>query len=952
MTTPPPKKPGILDKLKSGVAGVANAATGNKTQNKSGSGKKDNKKEDVDLRENRLSEQAALILSIDEILNLTVDKQKNVNPLQKVYKNFAPIRYATTGSEPPTGHFFLTSNLTKNANMQVFFNSLPPQVLSLLIPSIKIYKSFIPDINLAAKTPKVESYDWRVPFDNVPVRYGVGYNKDTNEYTNEFTSEFVAKSTEDILSGRSSFRTAGIMSFSYEYVGTNPAEINTNIHAKLKLFFHSPRELVERISVDIGDPRFIKQPPSGRDLTFSYSDLINQASRAYKDPATGEQFANQEYYRLKIECGYAEINEKMLTDVIENYYLSTQSIFDQQTLRDYVTQIINAIKSSKVVLFLSPYKYDLNFQENSTITLDISFNASMDAMMTSQDADIFMLTEASSKIEETVKNFQTFLELQSKVQNIKDPKSNLSALDPCIDIKKLNEYFKEFKEKNPTFKDKTKEQIIDSLNKQKAIAFNSLSDFFAGKTLLHSTYSGPKPVVEPRVYNATFNPDILGIKRDKNTTNGIEQRIKALQSGKKVVSVEPIAIDSANIANTSSLATKNKKSKTPAPVDLAQQPLASIDEKTVKYKAGAQTYNIRFVLLGDILDIALNTFEKISPESDIPKVILGSIPLNLPDPTLKDIIGAKNFYDTKERFYNLADIPISYNLFQEFLIKNIVKSNKTRYPVLQFIKDIISQLIVPATAPSVLGLKNAINSSIRVSTAYFTFNTEGQQDPLNVDDPASQKTYPSPITEEMVSKLEKKLANVRFNQFSPVKPEQSPLYVNYMFLYCSSRFPKNITGDEKVDLQRGVFHFRMGTDSGIVKKISFAKVDIPYQREMLARREGNRQGTTLKQFYNASIEMFGNNIFRPGDYIYVNPNYMFYNVEKDAGVAAAKNKNIGTQLFDLQGALGLGGYYLVTKVSTDISDINYTTKLECSFQAQKIDGEVRAINDTKCKDRK
>ena len=68
---------------------------------------------------------------------------------------------------------------------------------------------------------------------------------------------------------------------------------------------------------------------------------------------------------------------------------------------------------------------------------------------------------------------------------------------------------------------------------------------------------------------------------------------------------------------------------------------------------------------------------------------------------------------------------------------------------------------------------------------------------------------------------------------------------------------------------------------------------------------------------NMPPKFFGNNIFRPGDIIYLEPNYIFNNI----------------QTIDLEETLGIGGYYLVIDVKTNINDSNFTTNLSCVFKA-------------------
>ena len=70
----------------------------------------------------------------------------------------------------------------------------------------------------------------------------------------------------------------------------------------------------------------------------------------------------------------------------------------------------------------------------------------------------------------------------------------------------------------------------------------------------------------------------------------------------------------------------------------------------------------------------------------------------------------------------------------------------------------------------------------------------------------------------------------------------------YFFIYCSTKFneEKNV-GDEQKDLDKNIFHFRMGTDSGIIKKITFSKVDSPFYREAIASQEGKDNVSMIKQ---------------------------------------------------------------------------------------------------------
>ena len=76
---------------------------------------------------------------------------------------------------------------------------------------------------------------------------------------------------------------------------------------------------------------------------------------------------------------------------------------------------------------------------------------------------------------------------------------------------------------------------------------------------------------------------------------------------------------------------------------------------------------------------------------------------------------------------------------------------------------------------------------------------------------------------------------------------------------------------------------------------------------------------------NATVTMFGNNLFRPGMMIYISPDSFgsgSTNVNKKAN--SMTTRSVG----DL---LGIGGYYRVIKVRNKIESGKFETEMECSW---------------------
>jgi hypothetical protein len=842
------------------------------------------------IKENRLNEQAALILTMDELLSKigvpssanTEQSSELITPKNRLYKNFIPIRSSKDeGINKITGHSFFTKTMTKTPAMNSFFRKIPPQVMSFLVPSIKVYKTFFPIDQYSSLTDrKIEGYDWRIPFDDIPVSY------------RGETSEFAVDNIEKVLSGNGGLHSVGIKSFSYKYRGVNPAEVNTNIHASMTIFFQNPAELVREIKFNFGDSRFVTNPTDiehKQILNFSYSDLVNQSSR------TGEktdQF-NEQYYRIKVECGYATPPNKIINEVLES------AGYDEAGKQE----IKEAIASSKVVLFLTPYQYDVNFREEGSVLLTIDFTAAIDSLMATPDADVFVLTEQSRKLKELSDKFLEYIKATKKEKQIDKLSEEKKQ---CLPKEQISKIIEEFKQKYPDIASLTTEQVLRLLEEESAVAYNSLFSYLTGKETIHED-SINNFALNPKVYIAKFKPDILGINEDADND---QKRLQAFERGNQLYGVETTFDEGEKFiygdgASNAEKATNSlNKDSTPDPT--------------------SKSYNIKFILLGDLLDLILESLNYVKPLEDSPRIFIGGIPIVIPT-RLSQTQTESIYSDLVELTPNLADIPISLNLLKEFLIKNIVKDQKTRYPTIQFLNDILSQLIYPAISPRVFGKETAIRAATRFSTFNFSSLVENNLDP---------------ITGETMDKRN----YIRFNEgylsntakVSSVLSEQAPQvsggirlglkrkkFANYMFIVCTSKFPSNLTGNEEDDVNnKGVLHFRMGTETGIIKKINFKKINIQYQREMIARREGRGRGTALKQFYNATIDMFGNNIFRPGDFIYIHPNYMFVSREKESPLT-----------IDLETKLGFGGYYLIKDVETSINDMQFETKLECLFQA-------------------
>jgi hypothetical protein len=117
---------------------------------------------------------------------------------------------------------------------------------------------------------------------------------------------------------------------------------------------------------------------------------------------------------------------------------------------------------------------------------------------------------------------------------------------------------------------------------------------------------------------------------------------------------------------------------------------------------------------------------------------------------------------------------------------------------------------------------------------------------------------------------------------------------------------------------RNIIHLFVGNKIGPVKSIKFKRIDVPFLREAKATSNGFIPLNTLRDVYNADVEMIGNIFFYPGSRLYIHPNYKFGDPSYSGTIA-----NI----------MGIGGYFVVTKVSSTITNSVWNTTLECVWES-------------------
>ena len=102
------------------------------------------------------------------------------------------------------------------------------------------------------------------------------------------------------------------------------------------------------------------------------------------------------------------------------------------------------------------------------------------------------------------------------------------------------------------------------------------------------------------------------------------------------------------------------------------------------------------------------------------------------------------------------------------------------------------------------------------------------------------------------------------------------------------------------DSSRGIHHYLLGRDQGLIKNIKLSKTESPGLAEVRFEQDGYDGLRQLRVVYDVQIDSFASVQTFPGTYIYVDPRGFDPSVSVD---------NDGFDLTDM----GIGGYCMITR---------------------------------------
>tara|TARA_R100000664_G_C2759714_1_gene149742 strand:- start:8881 stop:10467 length:1587 start_codon:yes stop_codon:yes gene_type:complete len=307
------------------------------------------------------------------------------------------------------------------------------------------------------------------------------------------------------------------------------------------------------------------------------------------------------------------------------------------------------------------------------------------------------------------------------------------------------------------------------------------------------------------------------------------------------------------------------------------------------------SYFFHWTYLGDIIDIAgvQSMIVQTSPDT---RVMLGSLVFN--DPITGEFVQG----------VNLADVPVSINLFRSWFMENIVRKGIVQMSFITFIRRIVKELVFPALGTHCAQTATPKGAKINIQAVEIP-KTPKKKDPLphgSNGDKSGRLVVQGPLAKFSRTTYAGKSANYGL--------------MSYLYIFATGMTMNRFNGNAIQDARNGIYHFAVGADGGLLKSADFSRVQQPGLKEFRSEQamdDGGDQVDQVQETYNCNMTLIGNGLFRPGALFFVNPSFI------GGGNPASRNSNAYK--------LGLGGYFVGLTVEGIIEAGKFETILDGKY---------------------
>jgi hypothetical protein len=768
-----------------------------------------------------------------------------------------------------------------------------------------VTKSFAETIALltgkseSLKFTKLESYQYSAL---VPKIRLIRVQNDNKEYEFVFGKDTKYNSISDTSSlfGTPKGANGGIKFFEFKLAGTNPVTAEKQIEATLELYFDSINSFSggdydKMLEFWLGNSSFGNNE-FDNDSNFT---TTNYWSLLFHPSLKNNNYDTQ-LFRIKAIVGWEDIEENFKNELFQSFPEVSDEIKEDLTLSMYLNLV----------------NHEFQFGEDGSIGLRLTYISSIENSIFNNKFDLLGgLKEDLNKLKNLSELGQLYQTQESKIRLLNYLKNNYNNLKPLLDgINNCNnfDYKQKFELSSFITQNATSnydKMLLAKLRKYQDEELEKIQKQLELRTL----------EIKRQYYSALIakilNLNLMRkISANKQTVNYFLLWKNNLSSYKPNLNNQSQLnkLDNADIqqeSDTRELLIQNYEDKSQLETELSsfsfEKIYNQIENKVIidgvkdsakdrkELEESISNKQIIFTTVGSVIESVFSIIkENLIKQND-----------DLKEFDRNKIVFCNFSSDGK----NIADIPISISILKEFLQKNIIEPQLETYSLHSFVQNFINEVIETAlnSRDADEKIKNYSNTSLAVTV----INLQGDDNTNPFNNFVIDNNFVSFNTK---SKKDLK----QYYIYNKLKPNKK--YYTYYIIYDKYNKDFNGVGNKLEDERKGIYHFTVAQNYGLVKSLNFKRVDQPFLKEAKSIGKQTFFLGQLRDIYNVDISMVGNTIFTPGMILFVKPSV-------EIGNPAQKNS--------FSEITGVGGYYTVLRVNTKISDGEYTTSLECLFHS-------------------
>lgn len=830
-------------------------------------------------------------------------------------------------------------------NLNVFYK-IKQSTLSLMQPKIRLYKVYHSEYKYrpdGSVDDSVQATPLKAPCYK-EIKFSDSFGQETAATVSDYLSYETTKPT---------FRNVGLKSFSWTWNGQNMGVIENNIECNLQLVFKSLKDIKASVP---GSPG------------VRYVDLfLWPGAKFTKDT----EIVSPKNYEIKVLAGYtaptpqqlSALNlsqqdiknianiEKMnvaLSLLLHNYKIDIKEDGQVHVSCEYRGRIESIIGTNQVNIFQESFQINRGGKNETSYKVDSK--ASMSHVYKLLDKIRKMYNELNSaeckdakcksrkEIIKLLKSDRFFREAWkeaggkwvktiTKSTLIKD--GGLHQIDP----KNHNKIYQWFTDQAKKSKEHNSDKMLAILRQKIGLYKKQIYQTFTEQLIDgNNTEKALEAGLGTRLFCFNASRDTV-----KNAI-GIDKAFEVVGDPKKLDKNEEDATikfgaDKIGRCNDISPATAEFKAAVAAEFNSFEKESKKKSASKDKAKAGTfsvdgENYPFKFIFLGDLVELACKNggFSKLNlgdskdmpifrPESYVDEKKAGE---DYPLTHARILLGPIEYKDGKGQIQtiNLAQFPISFDYFRAWFFQKIVRRKALQLSVGSFLGTLISDLVLPAMG---LGQKKSIKAG-RTHSQVVALSLPGKQTAGPVKTACGEQLSDMQELLPLKRVLDTDGSVFRQNYFEKAsKPISSESLMrtsyDYILLFVSTtKDMRKRRGDPASDIKDGIYHFNIGSDMGLMKRMTFKKANLTFLAELrseLAEDEGEDQLTQLKFPHDTDVTLIGTSLFCPGMFFYVNPSL--------AGIGSPEDAN------SLARDLNIGGYHLISEIKNTITQGKFET---------------------------